>query len=115
VIYGIWRFDQRGREAVSEKDHKNFATDLCTPTQNPKPLKNSGTPLQTIIHECNELLVVQTQVRPRICMLHTIAGNFFKKFIILVARKTGMLQLFTPSSHLDLTTCPNVYGRVSIR
>lgn len=34
----------------------NFATDLCTPTQNPNQLRSSGTLLQTILRVCNGLL-----------------------------------------------------------
>jgi hypothetical protein len=44
-------------EVNLERIQENLAADLCTPTQNPRPLKSSGTLLQTILHVCNDWLV----------------------------------------------------------
>jgi hypothetical protein len=52
--------------------------DWCTPTQNPKPLKDSDILLQAIVYECNDTLVSYTRVKPRYYMLDSNAEFFLK-------------------------------------
>jgi hypothetical protein len=40
-----------------ERMREDLATSLCTPTQNPEPLKNFGTLLQTNLNACNDSAV----------------------------------------------------------
>jgi hypothetical protein len=44
-------------ELISKGIREGFATDLYTPNMNPKPLRNSGTLIQTILHACNDSLL----------------------------------------------------------
>jgi hypothetical protein len=68
---------------------EGFATDLCTPTQNPNQLRNSGTHLQTILNVCHDLLAGRTQIRPRIYMLHTITGKILKSSYFWLIKNLG--------------------------
>jgi hypothetical protein len=55
------RGNSKGFEMNSKEIERNFATDLCTPNSKQDStqiqLKNADTLLQSILYECNDLLV----------------------------------------------------------
>jgi hypothetical protein len=72
---------------IHKEFYRRFATDLCTPTQNPKPTKDpQHIHLHSILYACNVLLAGLDSGRPREYMLHTLTEKILKSSYFLLPK-----------------------------